>query len=109
MTNINLGSRSSIVITISSIIEILRETGYENRIPYLEDILQTINDQHIENFKSLVINNELFGGSGALWEIYIENPKLSRRYKKLFFQFIREIERMGIKNPRITQIKEVMK
>ena len=73
---------------------------------YLNEILNSAQQRNSQKFAKLVISNELFGGAGALWEIYFSDTSLDKEFKSQFYQFINCIEDLGIRNPRITQVKE---
>ena len=57
-------------------------------------------------FKTNVISTTLFGGSGALWEIWIENAEDRKEFENKFCNFIDHLIKMGIKNQRIQQIRQ---
>ena len=57
-------------------------------------------------FKNNVTSATLFGGSGALWEIWIENLEKRKEFEKRFCGFVDHLLKMGIKNPRIQQIRK---
>lgn len=97
---------NSFEIIINSMIEVLTQSGNSNRTYYLEDILESLKDYDSNKFKDLVISNELFGGAGAYWEIWINDKKLNLKYQKIFIQLIDALEKVGIFNPRIQQVKE---
>jgi len=56
----------------------------------------------------LVISRELFGGAGALWEIYIEKPTEYKKFNNQFTEYVDLLTRMGIKNGRVKQIRKTM-
>ena len=82
---------------------------FDPYVPYLDQVLNTARIKDSETFKKLVVSNELFGGSGALWEIYINDSSLDKRFKTYFTAFIESIEKIGINNKRIRQVKSGMK
>jgi hypothetical protein len=109
MVNLNAQNIKSFDIIINSLIEVLNQSGYNNRINYLEDILESVHEMDLDKYKKFVVNSSLFGGAGALWEIWIEDSILQARFNKLFIDLINEIERTGIYEPRINQIKSYMR
>lgn len=87
---------------------ILSENGMVFHADYLSLIIKAAHNRDETEFKKLVISRNLFGGSGALWEIYIENKTQYNKFNKEFTKYIDVITRMGIKNGRVKQIQNIM-
>lgn len=77
-------------------------------VDYLSQILLAADNKNEDEFKRLVISRVLFGGSGALWEIYIENPTEYKKFKTQFLKYLELLTRMGINNGRVKQIQKVI-
>jgi len=92
--------------SIYSLQQTLSNTDSLYYIDYLIEILNSLQQRNSTNFEKLVISNELFGGSGALWELYFSDSKQNKTFKSQFCQFIDCLEDLGINNPRIKQVKE---
>lgn len=92
--------------------DLICEILIKNQMVFYADYLSLINlsakKKDEAEFKNLIISRNLFGGSGALWEIYIENKDEYNRFNKLFCEYIDVITQMGIKNKRIMQIRKTM-
>jgi len=86
----------------------LIENGMGFYVDYLSQIRLAADNKNESEFKKLVISRELFGGSGALWEIHIENPTEYSKFNKLFSEYIDLITQMGIRNGRVRQIQKTM-
>lgn len=85
--------------------DILIKSGYGYGVDYLSQIRLSADKHDIKRFKTLVISRELFGGSGAIWEIWIEDTELRKQFKKLFCHYIDLLKKMGVKNLRINQVR----
>lgn len=88
--------------------DLLGQTLIDNGLGFYVDHLSQIriaadNKNEVE-FKKLVTSRELFGGTGALWEIHIESSDEYKRFNKQFIKYIDLLIRMGIKNGRVKQI-----
>lgn len=83
--------------------------NFKDRIPYLEEIKTAINFQDSDLLKKLVINPELIGGSGALWEINIHEENYRQEFDKQFPNFLDALIKIGIKNGRLTQVRDGFK
>jgi hypothetical protein len=88
--------------------EILIQNGMPFRAEYLSLIIEAAKNNDEVEFKKLIISRDLFGGSGALWEIYIENQTEYYKFNKAFRNYIDLITLMGIKNGRVEQIQKIM-
>jgi hypothetical protein len=92
--------------------DLLGQTLIENEMGFYVDYLSQIRlaayNKNESEFKKLVISRELFGGSGALWEIHIENLTEYRKFNKQFSEYINLITEMGIRNGRVRQIQKTM-
>lgn len=74
----------------------------------LDDILTAAVSNHYDDFNRAMSVNSLFGGAGALWEIYM--PDSAERYKfvNVLCGYIDQLKVMGIKNQRIDQVRELL-
>ena len=88
--------------------KILIENGKGVYLEHLSRILNEAENKNEAVFRRLVISRELFGGSGALWEIYIEDFTEYHKFNKQFSEYIGLLTHMGIKNGRVKQIQKRM-
>ena len=86
----------------------LIDNGFGFYVDYLSQIRLAADNKNEIEFRRLVLGNELFGGSGALWEIYIENQNEYNKFNKQFSEYIELILLMGINNGRVKRIKKYM-
>ncbi len=107
---INLSDEN--VIELRRISDSLGQTLIDNGLGFYVDYLSKIrlaaDNKKEKEFKRLVISRELFGGSGALWEIYIEKPTEYRKFIEQFWEYVDLLTRMGIRNGRVRQIQKVI-
>ena len=96
---------------LSKIADDLGHTLIKAGFGFYVDILTKIRiaaKQHDnETFKKLIISRELFGGAGAMWEIWIEDKQLHTIFEKQFCDFLDLLKKMGIKNGRINQVRQI--
>jgi len=76
---------------------------------YLSQIRIAADNKNESEFEKLVISRELFGGSGALWEIHIENPTEHQKFNRQFSEYLDLITAMGIRNERVRQIQKTLR
>ncbi len=97
------------VENLTKIIDDLGDTLIKASFGFYVDHLSQIrlaSERHDSVYlKKLVICAELFGGSGAMWEIWIKDDELRREFNIYFCQFVDILKKMGIKDGRIDQVR----
>ena len=86
--------------------DILIQTGFGNYVDHLSQIRLAAKRHDDENFYNYVVNRGSFGGSGAIWEIWIENKDQRKEFEKRLCYFIDHLKKMGINNARIDQVRD---
>lgn len=97
----NIESLSESVTELKSI---LRETGMSTGLQELTNILASAMKKDSKLFRKYILTNELFGGTGALWELYCGNDNLQTEFQNRFRKFCMELKNIGINNRRINQV-----
>jgi hypothetical protein len=85
--------------------DILIKSGFGFYVDYLSQVRLSAEKRDKEKFKKLAISVELFGGAGALWEIWIEDNQLRVKFEQQFCRFVDQLKEMGIKNGRVDQVR----
>jgi hypothetical protein len=95
---------------LATITDNLRDTlikaGFGVYVDQLSQIRLAAERQDKEAFEKQVINRGLFGGAGALWEIWINDEQLQKTFEKQFCEFVDQLKKMGVNNPRVNQVRE---
>lgn len=112
MQEYNINFLEEDVRKLSNLIEelnnILINTGFGTFIDTLNQIRLAAENKDETNFVKNIINNTLFGGAGALWEIYIENVKIRKEFVEKFCVLIDHFKKMGIEDNRIDQVRQTL-
>ena len=87
----------------------LIKSGFGFGADHLSQITLAADRHDNEEFKKLVISRELFGGSGAIWEIWIEDKQLQNQFNRQFCDYIDLLKKMGIRNGRVNQVRSYFK
>ena len=88
--------------------EILLRADLSFYIDFLSEIKLSAERHESKLFKKLVLSVEIFGGSGALWEIGIEEKQLQTKFERLFCEYIDLLKKMGIKSSRVNQVRKLL-
>jgi hypothetical protein len=96
---------------LSGSIENLRQTlmyaGFTCYADQLQQIRQASERRDSQSFREQLNCRVLFGGFGAMWEIWISDQILMSRFEKQFREFLENLEGIGVRNNKIDQIKRV--
>lgn len=87
---------------------ILIENGFGFYVDHLSRIRLSADNKNEKEFRKLVVSPELFGGSGGLCDINIENATKNRQFNRQFSEYIDILTRMGINNKRMFYIQKNM-
>jgi hypothetical protein len=90
----------------NSLGDTLIKAGYGFYVDLLSQITLAAEQHDEEKFRKYVISKELFGGSGALWEIWIEDKDLRKTFDNQFCHFVDILKEIGIRNERVNQIRK---
>jgi hypothetical protein len=101
------------VSKLSNITDALSDTlikiGFGHMVDHLSQIRIAAERHNTDIFSKHVVSNELFGGTGSMWEIWIEDKMLRDKFEKHFCEFVDLIKKMGIRNKRIDQLRKGFK
>ncbi|CAM4320387.1 hypothetical protein [Zobellia nedashkovskayae] len=94
----------SLTKSVTELKIVLNEVGTSLGQQELTNVLASAMKKDSKLFKKYVLTNELFGGAGALWELYCGNDKLQSEFQNKFNGFCKDLIRIGIENRRIKQV-----
>ncbi|WP_276371923.1 hypothetical protein [Chryseolinea sp. H1M3-3] len=87
----------------------LIKSGFGFYVARLSEIRLSATQRDKEKFKELVVSPDLFGGAGALWEIWIEDTDLRKKFEREFCRLVDHLKDIGIKNGRVDQVRKGFK
>ena len=94
----------SLTKSVTELKNVLTEIGTSLGQQELTNVLASAMKKDSKLFRKYVLTNELFGGAGALWELYCGNNKLQSEFQNKFNEFCQDLISIGIKNRRIKQV-----
>ena len=100
---------NSLTKSVTELKNILTEIGTSVGQQDLSNVLASAMKKDSELFRKYVLTNELFGGAGALCDLYCGNDKLQSEFQNLFIKFCEDLNNIGIKNQRINQVIKGLK
>lgn len=102
----NIESLSESILVLK---DVMMEIGVSNSSNELNSILASAMKKNSKSFIKHTLTNNLFGGSGAIWEIDCRNDILQAKFEKRFVNFCMELKNIGINNDRINQVIKSLK
>tara|TARA_Y100001001_G_scaffold109125_1_gene106879 strand:+ start:1529 stop:1894 length:366 start_codon:yes stop_codon:yes gene_type:complete len=102
----NIKSLSESIVNLKSI---LSKVGTSIGSQQLNNVLASAMRKDSESFKKNTLTNALFGGAGALWELYCGDDDLQNEFDKEFKKFCLELKKIGINNGRVNQVLDGLK
>jgi hypothetical protein len=93
--------------SIDSLRQTLISAGFNCYAEQLLNIKQASERKDTQSFREQLNCRVLFGGFGAMWEIWISDKILMSRFEKQFREFLDNLEGIGVRNNKIEQIKRV--
>lgn len=99
--------RSKLDYSIESLKQTLIYAGFNCYADQLVKIQEALEKKDSHSFRHQLNCRVLFGGFGAMWEIWISDKVLMARFEKQFREFLDNLEEVGVKNNKIEQIKRV--
>lgn len=85
----------------------LVSAGFACYAEQLARIGDTLERKDSHSFREQVNCRVLFGGFGAMWEIWISDKMLMSQFERQFRAFLDNLEEVGIRNEKIQQIRKV--
>ena len=102
-----LEERSGFLLVLTAIKEILQHSANNAKSDFVYKLIDLLNQNNISLFVKLINGVDMWGGSGAVWEVYIEDKKTSTKFEKEMLSLINLMEKTKIIGKGIKPIKEI--
>jgi len=102
-----LEERSGFLLVLTVIKEILQHSANNAQSDFVYKLIDLLNQNNISLFVKLINGVDMWGGSGAVWEVYIEDKKTSTKFEKEMLSLINLMEKTKIIGKGIKPIKEI--
>lgn len=73
----------------------------------IKKLITLILRKNLTQFEKLMNSVEMWGGSGAVWEVFIEDENESRQFEKNMILLINLMEKTNISDRRIRHIRKI--
>jgi hypothetical protein len=87
--------------------QILKAANLGGQALVIQSLMDLILRENIRQFVKLINSIDMWGGSGAVWEVYIENKAEARVFEKEMINLINLMEATNILGGGIKPIKKI--
>lgn len=95
------------ITVLRKLVQILEETQNTAQAEFLCRTIDLIKNQQLEEFFKSINGIGMWGGSGAVWEVYIAEESVAREFEKQMLILIELMEGTGIMGRGIAPIKRI--
>lgn len=106
-TKLVAAKRQDYISTLTSIRESLREGDCIAQSNFVEKLLRLLVVEDTEQFLKEIDTVDMWGGSGAVWEVYIANKELATQFEKSMIDLINLMEETKIADRRMKSIRKL--
>ena len=76
---------------------------------FIEKLINLLRNNHVDEFVKLINGVDMWGGAGAVWEVYIENKEKQREFEKEILSLIKLMKITDIMGSGIKTIEKIFK
>lgn len=102
-----LEERSNYLSEMAALKQILNSSRNYAQASFIQKLMDLFSSDDIFNFIKLLNGVEMWGGSGPVWEVYIEDKIQAEEFETSILSLIRLMEKTKIMGGRITPIKKI--
>lgn len=107
---IKIINKQQLVDTMTRIVEILNANGYNAQADAVNKPLQYLRQDDIDNFLTSFKTVDIWGGSGAAWEVdSFSTKQVEREFESYFIRLSELLKETGIKFRPAEQIASIFK
>lgn len=100
-------SKSKYLDTLKNIEEILRKGESHSQANVLENLSRNLITEDYQMFLDNINSVNMWGGSGAVWEVYFENKNLQRNFNFEMLELINLMEKTKVLGSGIKPLKKL--
>ena len=104
-----INNKDKLIQILTRSVEILRDNAYSMQADAMRKPLQYLHLDDTENFIKYLNTVDIWGGSGAAWEVWLEPKEVEREFMQCIVDLVDELKKTGIKIPRERGIAKLFK
>jgi hypothetical protein len=107
---IKINNKQNLVDTLTRIVEILEANGHNAQADAVNKPLQYLHQDDVDNFLKHFKTVDIWGGSGAAWEVgTFKTKQVEREFENCFIRLSELLKETGIKFKPANQIASIFK
>jgi hypothetical protein len=101
--------RQSFLSILNRLKEYLKNASLNHQAQVVQKVIDLLYLQNFDQFVKLINSVDMWGGSGAVWEVYIENKEQTKSFEKDIINLIDLMEKTNILGNGIRRIRKIFK
>jgi len=107
---IEIINKEEFVVTMNRIVELLLDNGYPYQADAVKKPLEYLHSDDKENFLKYFLTVDIWGGSGAAWEVgRFKSRKVEIEFETCFIKLAELMKQTGIRNGKAQSIAKYFK
>lgn len=102
-----LEERIDLLSVLAALAQLLKSSGNDAQSGFIHKLIELYNQNNIGHFVELLNGVDMWGGAGAVWEVYIEDVNKSKEFEKEMVRLINLMEKTKIIGSGIKSIKKI--
>jgi len=95
--DITINNKLELITTLTRIVELLRDNGSNEQANAVKKPLRYLYQDDTTKFLESLKTVDIWGGSGAAWEVYFEKRQQEREFQSCFIRLAQLLKDTGIK------------
>jgi hypothetical protein len=92
-----INNKDELIDVMTQIVKILDENKYGAQADAVQKPLEHLRKDDTINFVKYLNTVDIWGGSGAAWEVYLKDDKINRKFMNCIIDLIEKLKQTGIK------------
>jgi hypothetical protein len=92
---------------LMTMFELLKENNHNSQAKIIKELIQLIEQENFSSFIQLLNGVNMWGGAGAVWEVYIADKESSKEFEKSVISLINIMEDAKILGKGIKPIRKI--
>lgn len=102
-----LEERPNFLLVLTALMQLLKGSGNIAQSDFIYKLIELLNQNNLNHFVNLINGVDMWGGAGAVWEIYIEDKNEAKEFEKEMLRLINLMQKTEIIGKGITTIKKI--
>ena len=99
--------RDDFFSVLTTLLEILKKNGNTAQADFIKELIQLINQENFSSFTQSLKGVNMWGGAGAVWEVYIEDKESAKEFERSVIRLINIMEESKILGKGIKPIRKL--